>query len=223
MVATGELAVQECLATSGLPPLLTAIVAGDFLAPGTGPIVDVEDPATGAVVARFEETPAGTVDAAVEDAHQAWRSWSQAAPAERGRHLYGVAGALRDHAEMLARLETIDSGKPLSQARADIAVSARYFEYYAGMADKIGGQTIPQPPGTFSYTVREPYGVVAHITPWNAPLSQLARWGGPVPGGRQHRRGQAVGADPADVPAHGAADGRGGRTARSLQCGPRGG
>ncbi len=175
MVATGELAVQECLATSGLPPLLTAIVAGDFLAPGTGPIVDVEDPATGAVVARFEETPAGTVDAAVEDAHQAWRSWSQAAPAERGRHLYGVAGALRDHAEMLARLETIDSGKPLSQARADIAVSARYFEYYAGMADKIGGQTIPQPPGTFSYTVREPYGVVAHITPWNAPLSQLAR------------------------------------------------
>ena len=93
----------------------------------------------------------------------------------RGRHLYRVAGVLRDHAEVLARLETIDSGKPLSQARADVAVSARYFEYYAGMADKIGAQTIPQPPGTFSYTVREPYGVVAHITPWNAPLSQLAR------------------------------------------------
>lgn len=165
----------ECLEKSGLPELLTAIVGGDFTAPVAAPILDVEDPATGSVVARFEETPAGTVDAAVENAHAAWRGWSGLEPAERGRRLYRVAEALREHADVLARLETIDSGKPLSQSRADIAVSARYFEYYAGMADKFGGQTIPQPPGTFAYTVREPYGVVAHITPWNAPLSQLTR------------------------------------------------
>ena len=175
MVATGEAAVQECLAKSGLPPLLTAFAGGDFVAPEGGPILDVEDPATGTAVARFGQTSAGGVDAAVRSAHEAWRGWSRLEPAERGRRLYRVAGALRDHADLLARLETIDSGKPLSQARADVAVSARYFEYYAGMADKIAGQTIPQPPGTFAYTVREPYGVVAHITPWNAPLSQLAR------------------------------------------------
>src|SRR5271165_2196915 len=175
MVATGESAAQECLTRAGLPWLLTAIVAGDFLAPAGGPACDVEDPATGSVVARFEETPPGAVDAAVENAHEAWRRWSRLEPAGRARHLYRVADVLRDRADVLARLEAIDSGKPLSQARADVAVSARYFEYYAGLADKIGGQTIPQPPGTFSYTVREPYGVVAHITPWNAPLSQLAR------------------------------------------------
>lgn len=175
MVATGEAAVQECLAKSGLPPLLTGFAGGDFVAPEGGPIIDVEDPATGTAVARFEQTSAGGVDAAVQNAHEAWRGWSRLEPAERGRRLYRVAGALRDHADLLARLETIDSGKPLSQARADVAVSARYFEYYAGMADKIAGQTIPQPPGTFAYTVREPYGVVAHITPWNAPLSQLTR------------------------------------------------
>ena len=175
MVATGEPAIQECLAKSGLPPLLTAFVGGDFAAPAAGPAVGVEDPATGSAVARFEETPAGGVDAAVGNARDAWRGWSRLEPAERGRRLNRVAGALRDHADLLARLETIDAGKPLSQARADVAMSARYFEYYAGMADKIAGQTIPQPPGTFAYTVREPYGVVAHITPWNAPLSQLAR------------------------------------------------
>ena len=86
-----------------------------------------------------------------------------------------VASAIRGDAELLAHLETVDSGKPLSQARADIAGSARYFEYYAGLADKILGETIPQAPGTFAYTVREPLGVIAHITPWNAPLTQLAR------------------------------------------------
>ena len=92
-----------------------------------------------------------------------------------GRRLFAVAAAIRRDADLLARLETIDSGKPLSQARADIAASARYFEYYAGLADKIQGETIPQPSGTFAYTVREPYGVIAHITPWNAPLTQLTR------------------------------------------------
>ena len=175
MMATDLPAVQQCLAESGLPPLLTAFVGGQFTSPGAGEVAGVEDPATGSPVARFEETPAGAVDTAIENAHQAWPRWRDLAPADRGRCLYQVAAAVREHADLLARLESIDSGKPLSQARADVAVSARYFEYYAGMADKIAGETIPQPPGTFAYTVREPYGVVAHITPWNAPLSQLTR------------------------------------------------
>jgi len=170
-----EAAVGECLEKSGLPRLLTAFIAGDFVAPVAGTVIRIEDPATSSVIAAFEETPASTVSAAVEDAHRAWRGWIQLEPAERGRRLQRVAVALRDQTDLLAWLESIDSGKPLAQARADIAVSARYFEYYAGLADKVGGQTIPQPSGTFTYTVREPYGVVAHITPWNAPLSQLTR------------------------------------------------
>jgi aldehyde dehydrogenase (NAD+) len=175
MMATGAAGVDACLAESGLPPLLRAFVGGEFSVPAGGTAIEVEDPATGSLVASFEQTPDDVVDAAVENAHEAWPGWSRLDPAERGRRLYRVAGTLREHADLLARLETIDSGKPLSQARADIAVSARYFEYYAGMADKITGETIPQPAGTFAYTVREPYGVVAHITPWNAPLSQLTR------------------------------------------------
>ncbi|MFC5747875.1 aldehyde dehydrogenase family protein [Actinomadura rugatobispora] len=158
-----------------LPEVLTAVTAGEHAPRGSGPMLDVEDPATESTVARFEETTADGVAGAVENAQAAWRGWARLDPVERGRLLNRVARALRENADRLARLESLDSGKPLSQARTDIAGSARYFEYYAGLADKIHGETIPQPRGTFTYTVREPYGVVAHITPWNAPLTQMMR------------------------------------------------
>ena len=173
---TGRADVAAALESSGLPAELTAFVAGEFTAAAAGaPVFDVEDPATGLAVARFAETDAATVDAAVRSAHDAFLAWRRLDPPERGRRLLAVAAALRQDADLLARLETIDSGKPLSQARADIAGSARYFEYYAGLADKLQGETIPQPAGTFAYTLREPYGVIAHVTPWNAPLTQLTR------------------------------------------------
>jgi aldehyde dehydrogenase (NAD+) len=175
MVLIDESAAAEQLAKARLPELLTAFVAGEFFPRGAGSVHDVEDPATEAVIARFEESSPEVVDTAVESAHEALGQWRRLDPAERGRRMYRAAEAIRADAELLSRLESIDSGKPLSQARADIAVSARFFEYYAGIADKIEGQTIPQPDGTFAYTVREPYGVVAHITPWNAPLSQMTR------------------------------------------------
>ena len=138
-------------------------------------LFDVEDPATGKVITRFASDSAADVDAAVRNAHEAQRHWARRDPADRGRVMSRIADALRRNADTLARLETLDCGKPLSQSAADIAVSARYFEYYAGAVDKFGGETIPQPAGVFTYTAHEPLGVVAHITPWNAPLSQLTR------------------------------------------------
>ncbi|GGJ62822.1 aldehyde dehydrogenase family protein [Streptomyces brasiliensis] len=128
------------------------------------------------------------------------------------RLLAAVAALIRRDADLLARLESIDSGEPVSQARTDIAGSARYFECCAGLADKIHGETLPQASGTFACTRREPFGVVAHFTPWNAPLTQLTRrvwW-------RATRWCQALRADPADLGVPGAAGGRG-RAAR----GPR--
>jgi aldehyde dehydrogenase (NAD+) len=174
-LVTENAAAHGALSEAALPDVLTGVTRGAFVARGGGVVLDVEDPATQSVVARFEQTSQDGVADAVENAHGAWLGWSRLDPAERGRHLMRVAETLRAHADLLARLECIDSGKPISQARADIAGSARYFEYYAGLADKIHGETIPQPAGTFTYTVREPYGVVAHITPWNAPLTQLTR------------------------------------------------
>jgi aldehyde dehydrogenase (NAD+) len=176
VTSTARTDVDEILARSQLPSELTALVDGRFLPAAAGAdVFDVEDPATGVVIARVTETPPDQVAEAVRSAHEAYVAWWRLDPPERGRRMAAVAAAIRAEADLLAHLETIDSGKPLSQARADIGGSARYFEYYAGLADKIQGETLPQPPGTFAYTVREPLGVIAHITPWNAPLTQLAR------------------------------------------------
>jgi len=103
------------------------------------------------------------------------KTWGGVAPAERGRMLFRIAQAIRDRAEELADLESRDNGKPLRQARADVQVAARYFEFFAGAADKIMGNTIPLGPGFLDYTVREPIGVSAQIIPWNYPIQIGAR------------------------------------------------
>jgi aldehyde dehydrogenase (NAD+) len=89
--------------------------------------------------------------------------------------LLALAATVRDRAAELAELESLDTGKPVGQARSDVAAAARYLEYYAGVADKLLGETIPSADGSLVYTLREPLGVVAHITPWNSPLSQMVR------------------------------------------------
>ena len=176
MTATARTDVDAILERSSLPTELTAFIDGQFVpAPPGATVLDVDDPATGVVIAKVVETGSEQVADAVRSAHEAYLAWSRVDAAERGRRLTAVAAAIRADADLLAHLETVDSGKPLSQARADIGGSARYFEYYGGLADKLQGYTLPQPANTFAYTVHEPYGVIAHITPWNAPLTQLAR------------------------------------------------
>ncbi|MET7773432.1 aldehyde dehydrogenase family protein [Nocardia sp. NPDC005366] len=168
--------VRSLVNAAGLPSILTAVVAGEWTSTTGQRVTDVLDPGTDSIITRFEATSTDLVADAVEGAHRAWQGeWAAMEPAARGRVLMRCADMFRDKAEMLAGLESIDTGKPISQARADIAVSARYLEYYAGAVDKFSGETIPQPRGTFAYTVHEPYGVIAHITPWNAPLSQMMR------------------------------------------------
>jgi acyl-CoA reductase-like NAD-dependent aldehyde dehydrogenase len=89
--------------------------------------------------------------------------------------MWRIAQAIRERAEELATLESRDNGKPLRQARTDVQVAARYFEFFAGIADKIMGHTIPLGPGFLDYTVREPIGVSAQIVPWNYPIQIGAR------------------------------------------------
>jgi acyl-CoA reductase-like NAD-dependent aldehyde dehydrogenase len=86
-----------------------------------------------------------------------------------------MSARIRERAEELALLESRDNGKPLRQARTDVQVAARYFEFFAGIADKIMGETIPLGPGFLDYTIREPIGVSAQIVPWNYPIQIGAR------------------------------------------------
>jgi aldehyde dehydrogenase (NAD+) len=138
---------------------------------------DVYDPSSGDVLATVAKATTADVDRAVQSAQAALESkaWGGAAPAERGRIMIRIAQALRDQAEELATLESRDNGKPLRQARTDVQVAARYFEFFAGIADKIMGHTIPLGPGYLDYTVREPIGVSAQIIPWNYPIQIGAR------------------------------------------------
>ena len=136
--------------------------------------LDAVDPATGETIRELRLSTPDDVGAAVEvtaaAVHGAWET-----PSVRVEALAGVSRALLEHAEELARLECLDTGKPLSQARGDIAAASRYFAYYAGAADKIEGTQIPLGPGFVDYTLREPWGVCGQIIPWNYPLQVTAR------------------------------------------------
>lgn len=134
------------------------------------------DPASGEVICDVPIADAATVDEAVASSKAALKGgWAAVTPAERSRMLIRVAQEIRADAERLAKVESLDSGKPLREAKGDIETSARYFEYYGGIADKLQGDTIPLGPDFVSFTLHEPIGATAHIIPWNFPLVTTAR------------------------------------------------
>ncbi|MFF6787205.1 aldehyde dehydrogenase family protein [Streptomyces sp. NPDC012510] len=140
------------------------------------------DPSNGTALAEVALAGKADVDQAVAAAREAFTApeWAAMRAADRGRLLYRIAEAIRDQGERLARLESQDVGKPLGQARRDVEAAARYFEFYAGVADKLGGTTIPLGPGLIDYTVREPIGVSGQIIPFNYPLQNTARGSAPA-------------------------------------------
>jgi aldehyde dehydrogenase (NAD+) len=153
------------------------LIDGMRVGASDGRTFDVFDPSTGERFATVAKATKADVARAVESAQAALDSpaWGGIAPAERGRIMWRIAQAIRAQAEALATLESRDNGKPLRQARTDVQVAARYFEFFAGIADKIMGHTIPLGPGFLDYTVREPIGVSAQIVPWNYPIQIGAR------------------------------------------------
>jgi acyl-CoA reductase-like NAD-dependent aldehyde dehydrogenase len=153
------------------------IIDGQRTAASDGQTFTVYDPSSGDVLATVAKATKADVSRAVQSAHAALESkaWGGILPAERGRIMLRIAQAIRDRAEELATLESRDNGKPLRQARTDVQVAARYFEFFGGVADKIMGQTIPLGPGFLDYTLREPIGVSAQIVPWNYPIQIGAR------------------------------------------------
>jgi len=139
------------------------------------------DPSTEETLCEVACGNAQDIDDAVQAAQDAFTgAWSQHQPKERSQLLYQLAQAIRANADDLAKLETLDTGKPLSHARGEMQGAARYFEYYAGLADKIHGETIPIGNDYLDFTLIEPLGVTAHIVPWNAPLSMVARSAAPA-------------------------------------------
>ncbi|WP_373634837.1 aldehyde dehydrogenase family protein [Yoonia sp. SS1-5] len=138
--------------------------------------LQVSDPSTGAPMTTIARGTASDIDAAVSAAQRAGAgSWGAMTALDRGRILTRIGQAVQTHIDTLARIEAMDVGKPLSQARADALALARYMEFYGGAADKITGETIPYLDGYTVYTLREPHGVTGHIIPWNYPMQIIGR------------------------------------------------
>ena len=143
---------------------------------GSGAPLAVLAPATGRPFAWFASGGAGEIDSAVEAARAALDGeWGRMSATERGRLMLRFATLVLAQVERLAWIEAHDTGKPISQARADIRAVARYFEFYGGAADKIHGEVIPYLNGYNVSVVREPLGVTAHIIPWNYPAQMFGR------------------------------------------------
>jgi aldehyde dehydrogenase (NAD+) len=149
-------------------------VIGGKLVVGTDTL-DVLDPASGELLDRTVRGTADHIDAAVAAARAASKQWRRVSAADRSRTLRRIADLIRHNSDELAALESRDTGKPLSQARADAAVAARYFEYYAHTIEAFFGISLPANGGLLAYTKHEPFGVTGHIIPWNYPLQIACR------------------------------------------------
>ena len=156
------------------------LVGGHWRACAGGRTLPLFNPSDGSVLAHIARGEAADVDAAVAAAQAALDdrrpgAWGSLSATERGRILMKMSALVLEQADALARLEALDVGKPLKQARADAVALARYLEFYGGAADKVMGETIPFANGYAALTWREPHGVTAHIVPWNYPMQIIGR------------------------------------------------
>ena len=141
---------------------------------------DTINPATGEVLTQVVEASPEAVDRAVSAARKAFEDrsgpWRKMSASERGRLIWRLADLVEKHLDEMAELETLDNGKPIFESRyVDMPMVIDVLRYYAGLATKIHGETVNTSETAFTYTLREPIGVVGLIIPWNFPLL-LASW-----------------------------------------------
>src|SRR5437667_1752066 len=153
------------------------LIGGEWKDSANGAVSSVLDPSNDDVIAEVPRATKQDAKAAIESAKIALESagWVDIDPSKRGRLLTKLTALVRENSEQLARLETLSEGKTLRESKGDVAWAARAFEYWAGLADKVEGETIPVPPRRLNYTLREPLGVTVHIVPWNYPIALAAR------------------------------------------------
>src|SRR5688572_22689445 len=152
-------------------------IGNEWRKPASGERFAVTNPATEELLAEVAAAGQTDVDAAVHSARgcldgAAWRGISAR---KRGALLHRAGDLLEQRADTMARLETQQNGKPFFESKIDVAMTVETLRYYAGWADKITGDTLPVDGPFFTYTLREPVGVVGAIVPWNFPLN-LASW-----------------------------------------------
>jgi len=157
------------------------LINGEWVDAANRETFETINPATGDTIAQVAAGDTADVDKAVIAARKAFEAgpWRKMSATERGKLMFKLADLIEQNKEELARLETLDNGKPLRDSlNADLPLTIACYRYYAGWADKIQGKTIPVNGPFFCYTRHEPVGVVGQIIPWNFPmLMQAWKWG----------------------------------------------
>ncbi|HET7167789.1 MAG TPA: aldehyde dehydrogenase family protein, partial [Candidatus Limnocylindrales bacterium] len=165
-------------AATDAPTTARMMIGGESVDAADGQTFEVVNPATGDVIATAPLGGKADVDAAVAAAQKAFedpKGWSSWAAGKRGRSLSKLADLIKKHSDELAWLESRNGGKPITGARGEVIGASLVFDYYAGAANKLFGQTIPVSKPGLDLTLREPIGVVGLIVPWNFPLL-MASW-----------------------------------------------
>ena len=152
-------------------------IANEWRKATSGQTLEVMNPATEEILASIEAAGEADVDAAVMSARDRFDSdeWRRLSARKRGAMLYRAGELLAQRAKEVAKLETLQNGKPFFESSIDVAMTVETLKYYGGWADKLGGNVVPVASGDFVYTDRVPVGVVGAIVPWNFPLN-LASW-----------------------------------------------
>ena len=154
----------------------SCLIDGTWQPSSSGDLIQLTNPSNGESICQISRGNAADIDNAVQAARGAFNhEWGQTTAVERGRILARLGHLILENVEVLARVESTDVGKPLSQSRSDVIALARYMEFYGGAADKLHGTTIPYLEGYTVYTLREPHGVTGHIIPWNYPMQIIGR------------------------------------------------
>jgi len=151
-------------------------IDGEWTLAEGGATFDVVNPADRTVVARVTNGAVPDVQRAVRAAHRAFTDWSVLAPKDRGRFLLGIQELMEERRDELARLVTLENGKPFEEAKKEVQFSLGYFGWFAEEARRMTGEWIPSPqPGKRYLVLRQPVGPVAAVTPWNFPATMVTR------------------------------------------------
>jgi betaine-aldehyde dehydrogenase len=153
-----------------LPSHRDCYYGGQWHQPKSGRHVDSINPGTGESLGLVADASAADVDAAVAAAKAAFDQWKNMLPLERAKLLRRIASVLREHAEELAMIDAADCGNPFTEMVSDANVAASQMEFFAGLVTEMKGSSIPMGPDVMNFSVREPYGVVGRIIPFNHPF-----------------------------------------------------
>ena len=156
-------------------------INGKWVGAKSGKTFDINDPASGEVVGTLPEMDSEDTETAIEAAAEALKTFSKTRARDRGRMLYKWYQLMLENKEDLAKLITLENGKPLLDARNEVVYAAEFLEWFSGEALRLGGETVSASgPGHRIYTIKQPIGVCGLITPWNWPAGMVTRKVGPA-------------------------------------------